>query len=180
MAAASLLLYGVVLVDRTRAATGGDCDLDVSPSAVEVGQNFWVSGNFGNAVIHQVRGNNVPLPDDSQPVAGAGPDQTSFRHRFEAEPSEIGFWTIWALSIDTECSDSAVVEIVRELPDTATPMAVIPIVQVIGLILIALALVHLGVTRTCDDTGERSGLYPEQALRRLSDRLRERRGPAHG
>ena len=55
MAAASLLLYGVVLVDRTRAATGGDCDLDVSPSAVEVGQNFWVSGNFGNAVIHQSR-----------------------------------------------------------------------------------------------------------------------------
>ena len=31
-----------------------------------------------------------------------------------------------------------------------------------------------------DDYASGSGLYAEQALRRLSDRLRERRGPAHG
>ena len=31
-----------------------------------------------------------------------------------------------------------------------------------------------------DDYASGSGLYAEQALRRLSDRLRERRGPASG
>ncbi len=30
-----------------------------------------------------------------------------------------------------------------------------------------------------DDYASGTGLYAEQALRRLSDRLRERRGPAH-
>jgi hypothetical protein len=149
--AAGLLLSGVVLVDRARAASGGDCDLGVSPSVVGVGQSFWVSGKFNNALIHQVRGNNVALPAGSQAVAAAAPDQASFRFRFEAEPSEVGFWTIWAVSIDTECSDSAIVEVVRELPDTATPMAVNPIVQTIGLVLSALALVLLDLTRRFDD-----------------------------
>ena len=31
-----------------------------------------------------------------------------------------------------------------------------------------------------EDYASGSGLYSEQGLRRLSDRLRERRGPAHG
>jgi hypothetical protein len=181
MAAAGVLLYGVVLVDRARAASGGDCDLGVSPGVVEVGQNFWVSGNFNNAAIHQVRGNNVALPTDNEAVAFAAPDQASFRFRFAAEPGEVGFWTIWAVSIDTVCSDSAVVEVVRELPDTATPLAVNPIAQTIGLILIALALVLHGLTPEMRrNTGEMSGLYAVQALRRLSDRLRERRGSTAG
>ena len=180
VAAAGLLLYGVVLVDRARAASGGDCDLGVSPSVVEVGQSFWVSGNFNNALIHQVRGNDVALPEGSQAVAAAAPEQASFRFRFEAEPSEVGFWTIWAVSIDTDCSDSAVVEVVRELPDTATPLAFNPIVQTIGLLLIASALIRLGLTRTFDDYAGGTGLYAEQALRRLSDRRRERRASARG
>jgi hypothetical protein len=142
MAAASVALCGFLLIERVRAASGDACDLVVSPSVVEVGQSFWVSGNFNNAAIYQVRGENVAPTEDSQAVAFAAPNKASFRFRFEAERGEVGVWTIWAIAVDTECSDSAVVKIVRDLPDTATrPAANAPVPA--GLILIALALVLL-------------------------------------
>jgi hypothetical protein len=143
MIAASIALSAVVPTGRTEAASGGDCDLVVSPSVVEVGQDFWVSGTFNNAEIHQVRGINVAPPEDSQPVAFAAPDEASFRFRFSAELSEVGDWTIWAIVVDTECSDSALVKIVRDLPDTAIRQPANGLVQAIGSILIVLALVLL-------------------------------------
>ena len=141
MVVASVAFLVVLPMERVAAATGGDCDLVVSPSLVEVGQSFWVSGNFDDAEIHQVVGMNVALPEDSQAVAFAAPDKGSFRFRFSAERSEVGFLTIWAIVVGTECSDSAVVQIVRDLPDTAMRQAPLALVQSIGIMLIVLALI---------------------------------------
>lgn len=127
---------------RVFAAPSGDCEIAVEPSTVAVGQDFVVSGNFGGAEIHLVKGENTPLPEDSEPVATIPEDESSFSVSFTAEAGDEGTWTVWAFIPATECGDSALLT-VGQLPDAAAQPIRSPLAEVVGGLFLVLALLSV-------------------------------------
>jgi hypothetical protein len=128
------------------ARAGGNCSVTVDPETVPVGGQYVVSGNFGGAEIHLVRGENVSTPEDSQPVATVPQSQASFDVTITAGPGSEGVWTVWGFIEGSECGDSALVT-VTGVPDTAMDAGGLPLATAVGALLLALATASLFLIR---------------------------------
>lgn len=124
------------------ARAGANCTVSVDPATVPVGGQYVVSGNFGGAEVHIVRGENVAPPEDSEPVVTTPQGQDSFSVTITAGPGSEGIWTVWGLIPATECGDSALVT-VTAVPDTATGTSGSPLASAIGVVLLALGVLSL-------------------------------------
>jgi hypothetical protein len=121
------------------ARAGGNCSITVVPETVAVGAQYVVSGNFGGAEIHLVRGENVSTPEDSQPVATVPQSQASFEVTITAGPGSEGVWTVWGFIEGSECGDSALVT-VTGVPDTSMDSSGWSVATLVGVLLLALAI----------------------------------------
>ena len=133
------VLFALLLAGTARA--GGGCTISVDPGTVAVGGRYVVSGNFGGAEIHLVRGENVSTPEDSEPVATT-PQRDSFEVTITAGPGSEGVWTVWGFIEGSECGDSALVT-VTAVPDTAMDASGWPLPTGAGALLLALATASL-------------------------------------
>ena len=133
------VLSALLLAGTARA--GGGCTISVDPETVAVGGQYVVSGNFGGAEIHLVRGENVNTPEDSEPVATT-PQGDSFEVTITAGPGSEGIWTVWGFIEGSECGDSALVT-VTAVPDTAMDASGWPLATGVGTLMLALAMASL-------------------------------------
>ena len=128
----------LALLAAETAQAGGNCSISVEPETVAVGQQYVVSGNFGGAEVHLVRGENVATPEDSEPVATTAQGD-SFEVTITAGPGSEGIWTVWGFIEGSECGDSALVT-VTAVPDTSMDASGWPLATSVGALLLALAM----------------------------------------
>ena len=81
MALLALAAIQAASPSSARAGAEADCDLTVTPSVVEVGDDFWVAGNFNNGVVYQVKGKDQFPGEDGGAVAFASTERADFRFR---------------------------------------------------------------------------------------------------
>ncbi len=138
------LLMALLLVGTARA--GGGCQITIEPGTIAAGGQFVVSGNFGaDAEVHLVPGEDVPPPEDSEPVYTVPPDRSSFSATITMGADTQGTWTVWGFIPATECGDSAILTVTGTLSDTALATDGRGAWSALGVLLVALAL--MGVSR---------------------------------
>jgi hypothetical protein len=138
------LVLGVVfaLLLAGTAQAGGNCSISVDPETVPEGGQYVVSGNFGGAEIHIVRGENVATPEDSEPVVTVPLNRTTFEVTITAGPGSVGVWTVWGFIEGSECGDSALVT-VTSVPDTSMDESGLLMATAVGASLLVLAIASL-------------------------------------
>jgi hypothetical protein len=137
------LLLALGLAGTARA--GGGCEITIEPSTITAGGSFVVSGNFGaNAEVHVVPGEDTAFPEDSEPVYTVPANRSSFSATITMEADTQGTWTVWGFIPATECGDSAILTVTGTVPDTAMATDGPDAWSILGVLVLALALVGLG------------------------------------
>ena len=136
------LLMALLFAGTTRA--GGGCQIAIEPSTIAAGGSFVVSGDFGaGAEVHLVPGEDVAPPEDSEPVYTVPADRSSFSATITMASDTEGTWTVWGFIPATECGDSAILTVTGTVPNTALGTDGRPTWTMLGLLVVALALLSL-------------------------------------
>jgi hypothetical protein len=146
------LLMALLFAGTARA--GGGCNITIEPSTIAAGGSFVVSGDFGaNAEVHLVMGEDAAPPEDSEPVYTVPDDRDSFSATITMAADTQGTWTVWGLIPATECGDSAILTVTGTVPDTALDVDGRDAWSILGVLLLALAVLVLPRLVTSVRTG---------------------------
>ena len=136
------LLMALLFAGTARA--GGGCQITIEPSTIAAGGQFVVSGDFGaSAEVHVVPGEDVAPPEDSEPVYTVPADRSSFSATITMASDTEGTWTVWGFIPATECGDSAILTVTGTVPDTALAAHGLGAWSLLGMLLLALALLSV-------------------------------------
>jgi CHRD domain len=137
---------GAVRGQLVVASVGGGCSITVEPSTIAEGGQFTVTGDFGGAEIHVIRGEDATVPEDAEPLVMTPADQASFSATITMESDSAGTWTVWAFIEGSECGDSAILTVTEAtVPNTAVPADGVPTTGLLGMLLLMLGT--LGILR---------------------------------
>jgi hypothetical protein len=154
-----VVLAGIIgllmaLLFAATARAGGGCQITIEPSTIAAGDSFVVSGNFGaNAEVHVVPGEDTAVPEDSEPVYTVPANRSSFSATITMEADTQGTWTVWGFIPASECGDSAILTVTGTVPDTATASDGPVAWSILGVLLLALAVLGLARLTTAVRTG---------------------------
>jgi hypothetical protein len=141
---AGIIGLSVALAFAGTARGGGECQITIEPSTIPAGGQFVVSGNFGaNAEVHVIPGEDAAFPEDGEPVYTVPLDRSSFSATITMGADTEGTWTVWGFIFGTECGDSAILTVTGTVPDTALAADGRTAWSVLGVLLLALALISL-------------------------------------
>jgi hypothetical protein len=144
IALAGIIGLSMALLVAGTARAGGGCQISIEPSTIAAGGSFVVSGNFGaNAEVHLVPGEDVAPPEDSEPVYTVPLDRSSFSATITMASDTQGTWTVWGFIPATECGDSAILTVTGTVPDTAMVADSLGAWSLLGMLLLAIALLSL-------------------------------------